>query len=269
MLLIRISLIIAIIAALAAVGVGVVKVRESIIKLKGDYAEMTRDRDGERSRANKAEKDRDAKASALKKETEDHAATKADLEKTSTDLKAEQNKAKELAAELDKEKGIRTKAQQDLAAWNATGLTPDKIKGLIADLKQSQEKNVAVEGENKLLQKRLDIAKRQLDELIGKADEGDKLVPLPPNLKGQVVATDPKWDFVVLNIGSDDSVLENGVMLVNRNGKLVGKIKIRRVQPGSCVANVLPGWKIADVMEGDQVLVPTSPPLLGTAALTR
>ena len=42
--------------------------------------------------------------------------------------------------------------------------------------------------------------------------------------------------------------------LVNRNGKLVAKVKVRSVQKDRCIANVLPGWQLGDVMEGDQVL---------------
>jgi hypothetical protein len=48
--------------------------------------------------------------------------------------------------------------------------------------------------------------------------------------------------------------LENGVMLVNRNGRLVAKVRIRSLQSDRCIANVLSNWKLGDVMEGDQVI---------------
>ena len=72
---------------------------------------------------------------------------------------------------------------------------------------------------------------------------------------GKVLAVDPKFEFVVLDIGEKEGALENGQMLVNRNGKLVAKIKITdSIQPNRCIANVMPGWKLGDIMEGDQVL---------------
>ena len=43
-------------------------------------------------------------------------------------------------------------------------------------------------------------------------------------------------------------------MLVNRNGKLVGKVVVRTVQKDRSIANVLPGWELGEVMEGDQVI---------------
>ena len=71
---------------------------------------------------------------------------------------------------------------------------------------------------------------------------------------GKVLVADPKWDFVVLNIGSKQGAVEDGVMLVNRNGRLVAKVKLSGVQPDRSIANVLPGWKLGDVMEGDEVI---------------
>ena len=40
-------------------------------------------------------------------------------------------------------------------------------------------------------------------------------------------------------------------MLVSRDGKLVAKVRIKQVEPDRCIANVIPGWKITDVVEGD------------------
>ena len=80
-------------------------------------------------------------------------------------------------------------------------------------------------------------------------------VPLPAGLRGKVLAVDPKYDFVVLDIGGNQGVLEHGTMLVNRNGKLVGTVRITRVEPNRSVANVIAELKQSDVMEGDQVIV--------------
>ena len=43
--------------------------------------------------------------------------------------------------------------------------------------------------------------------------------------------------------------------LVSRDGKLVAKVKVRAVERDRSIANVLPGWKLTDVYEGD-VAVP-------------
>jgi hypothetical protein len=72
------------------------------------------------------------------------------------------------------------------------------------------------------------------------------------------VVVDPKWDFVVLNIGSKQGALEDGEMLVSRDGKLVAKVVIRSVQPDRCIANIVSGWKLGEVIEGD-VVTPAHP----------
>jgi hypothetical protein len=41
---------------------------------------------------------------------------------------------------------------------------------------------------------------------------------------------------------------------VSRNNKLVAKVKIARVEPERSIANIA-GWKIDQVLEGDQVIV--------------
>ena len=73
-------------------------------------------------------------------------------------------------------------------------------------------------------------------------------------MKGQIIVSDPKWNFVVLDVGEDQGVLQDGELLVNRNGQLVAKVKVTSVQKDRCIANVLPGWKISEVLEGDQVI---------------
>ena len=69
-----------------------------------------------------------------------------------------------------------------------------------------------------------------------------------------VVAVDPKWNFVVLDIGQKQFMLEGGILMVHRNSQLVGKVRIREVLPDRCVATVMPGWKLGEIEEGDQVI---------------
>ena len=64
---------------------------------------------------------------------------------------------------------------------------------------------------------------------------------------------DPKFDFVVLDIGEDQGVIPDGEMLVSREGKLVAKVVVRSVEKNRCIANILPGWKLGEVIEGDEV----------------
>jgi hypothetical protein len=82
----------------------------------------------------------------------------------------------------------------------------------------------------------------------------DVPISLPPNLVGKVLQVDPKWEFVVINVGSDQGVLARAEMLVNRGGRLVTKVKIRRVEKDHCIGDIMPGWTLTEVNEGDQVI---------------
>ena len=119
--------------------------------------------------------------------------------------------------------------------------------------KQFKELEKALEGsqqENKVLGQKIVALKNQLAIYI----TPEYVVPLPSSLKGKVLVTDPKWNFVIINVGQDQGVLEQGELLVNRNGRLVAKVRVRSVQKDRSIANVMPGWQLSEVVEGDQVI---------------
>ena len=154
-----------------------------------------------------------------------------------------------IAKDLEKVRDEKSAAQQELARWDAIAIRPDQVKQLVADLKASQITIALLEEEKKFF-----LGKIFVCRLPGSVPPGEDDVPLPPGLKGMVKVVDPKWEFVVLDIGANHGVLQNGVMMVHRDSKLVGKVKIVNVMGDRCVANVMPGWKLREIQEGDQVL---------------
>jgi hypothetical protein len=249
-MLIRISLIIAIVAGLAAAGVGFVKVREKIITTMNE-------RDAEKKDKEIAQKDLASTRKTLKKTEEDLTVTKKSLATTKNELQNMTAKADdldrqktELTTQLADVKNARDAAEQKLVIWEAFKLTPDQMRETIAELKTTRQQKDAFLAENKILLRENTTLNNKIDDLIGP----DRPVVLPTGLKGNVVAVDPKYDFVVLNIGGNQGVLERGEMLVNRGGRLVAKVRIASVSPERSVANILPEWRQAEVMEGDQVI---------------
>ncbi len=251
-MLIRISLIIAIVAGLAAAGIGFVKVQEKL------QATMT-ERDAEKKDKEVAQKDLASTKKTLKSTADDLATTKTTLATTKTALQTATAKADDLekqktdlTGQLTSAKGERDSAQQKLVIWDALGLSPDQMRATVADLKTTRQQKDAFVAENKILLMDNKKLNAKIDDLIGT----DRPVPLPAGLKGNVVAVDPKYDFVVLDIGEKQGVLEKGEMLVNRRGVLVAKVRITSVAAERSVANILPDWKgkEVEVMEGDQVL---------------
>jgi hypothetical protein len=248
-MLLRISLIIAIIAGLGA-GVVSYLAKEQVALL-----------------SDQRNKEHDAKVSEIGA----HGKTKTELKKTTqelattvqelTDTKGERDKAvaraeaqskraDELSDKLAKAVEERDDAQNTLARYKATDLTPEQIITLNKTVKEANAQIMVINSEKGVLGRELAKALALIDKLTG---TGDPIVKLRSDLKGKIVVVDPKWDFVVLNIGDEQGAIQDGEMLVSRGGKLVAKVVIRSVQTDRCIANVIPGWKLGEMIEGDDV----------------
>lgn len=250
-MLIRFTLILAILGSIGAVVVNHVmvaeKVRTTVSQRDEWYRQLT-----ETNKVLKITlKDLKDTQVALTTTSNKLVTTEQNLRRETARANSQEQRANGLQENLTRTTQQRDEAQQELAAYTVLGVTPGQIKVLIAqnaDLKK--EKEVMTE-ENKTLLRELNFAKETIDRLIGKQDQVE---PPMPGVKGKIVAVDPKWDFVVLDIGADQGVRQYGRLLVSRNGKLLAKIKVTSVEKTRSVANVLPGWKLEDVMEGDVVL---------------
>ncbi len=249
-MLIRISLIVAIVAALAA---GVV----NFTVVKGKIQALTEDRDTQKSEKEQAQTEL-AKTKRTLKQTQDTLAqTQQQLtdaqnaeQKAENDLAKSQTQVQALTDQLAKTTAQLNDAQAGLAAYKATGLTAQQVAGLDKELKQTQDALDVADDEKAVLTRTVAKLNNQLNEILVPG----YVVMLPASLKGQVMAVDPKWQFVVLNVGENQGALKDGEMLVSRDGKLVAKVIISSVQRNRCIANMVPGWQLGDIYEGDQVI---------------
>ncbi len=164
----------------------------------------------------------------------------------------QQQRADRAMADLNTVTGERNTAQQELSQWRLFEMSPEKIRENLARLRQVERERDVFTTENKALSRKLANTERRLERYEGTEE---KVVELPPGTHAKVIAVDPKYDFVVLDAGGNQGILEGAKLLVNRDGQLVGKVKITAVEPNRSVANILPEWKQEgnEVMEGDQV----------------
>ena len=246
---IRISLIVAIAAALFVSGWNIVKVREKITTLISQRDDERGKKVEALSNLSKAKTDLTKSQDALKQATQEMAAAKSERAKAVATAAVEVKKADELSDKLTKTSQERDQAQTELAAYKATGITPDQVGKLSRALKESQEAVEIVNEEKLVLQRAL----TRVQARLAKYEGPDPTIRLRAALRGKILEVDPKWDFVVLNIGLDQGVLEDGELLVSREGKLVAKVVVRSVEKNRCIANVVPGWKLGEVIEGDEV----------------
>jgi len=197
--------------------------------------------------------------------------TKRELDDTQDDLAQTKQNLENTSAERDRLRGqndtlttqnntltqkLRTTTaelndtQAELAAWNALGITVDQVKQVIAAADEAQKALEVAKEEQKILARAI----AELENRLAHYEDPDRRVPLPVGLKGTVLVADPKWEFVVLDVGEADGVLERGELLVSRNGRLVGRVQIQSVQKDRSIANLMNGWRLSDVIEGDLVI---------------
>lgn len=76
----------------------------------------------------------------------------------------------------------------------------------------------------------------------------------PGGLRGRVVSVDANWHFVVINLGWDAVKIGDTVSIL-RNGQVLAKARIERVQEGVAAASLLPEWEDAPIQVNDLVRV--------------
>ncbi len=248
-MLIRISLIVAIVAALAAGALSFTQVRGKINTLMQQRDGYHGERDVARTELASTKKTLATTQDTLKQTQQDLDTAKADRDKAVATAAVQSKRADDLSDKLTKAAADRDEAQGKLAAYTDSGLTAKEVADLSRSLKNAQNAIEAMNEEKLLMSRTIDRLRNQIDEIMGT----NYVVTLPATLKGRILAVDPKWDFVVLNIGDGQGVKEDGELLVSRDGRLVAKVIVRSIQKDRCIANIVPGWKLGDVIEGDEV----------------
>jgi myosin heavy subunit len=246
----RIILGFAIVAALAAVVVNIVVVRPRIQQLQTD-------RDNQRNQKDEYHRQLVKTQNDLKTTTAELNTTKTELADSESQRDVLSHKVADLTtqvADLNTKNSKLTSqlndTQDQLAAYKATGLKPPEILALNKNLLDTQNALAVANDEKVVLTHTVAKLQNQIELLVGR----NYVVPLPANLKGTVMAVDPKWNFVVLNIGENQGVLAQGELLVSRDGRLVAKVVVSSVEKDRSIANLVPGWKLGDIIEGDEVI---------------
>jgi hypothetical protein len=252
-MLLKISLGLAILVGIATLYLTHFQIAPKLDELKGTLASTQTQLNDSREAESKAKKNATDLKASLDKLSKDYNESTNALLIAATTAEEQRKRADKNAADLEERTRERNEARDELSQWHTLGYTIDVLRQRIALVAGLEKENAVIKDENKLLDRNLKLTQAELDRWTGVIE---KPVPVPPGTRGKVVAVDPKYDFVVLNIGEKEGILPNAQLLVNRDGKLIGKVKVSTVQAGRSIANVMPEWKQGDIdiQEGDQVI---------------
>jgi chromosome segregation ATPase len=179
-MLLRISLIIAIIAALAVGILNFVMVKEKIETVERHRDEEQKAKASAQTELATTHKKLDETTADLKQTKETLVSTTEERDKAQAEVAALTKKAGDLTEKLAKSSQERDEARSELAAFKATGQTPEQILNFANKLKQLQDTLDGATGENKLLAKELEKTQAKLAKY-----EGNWHPPvLPVGLKG-------------------------------------------------------------------------------------
>ena len=77
---------------------------------------------------------------------------------------------------------------------------------------------------------------------------------LPVGTTANIIYANVEWNFVVIDIGSNEGAVAGAEMIIHRGDTMIGKIRISMVRDNVSIAEVLPEFQKDTVKEGDNVL---------------
>lgn len=250
MIIVRISLILAMICGGVSIYIGHTKVQERIDtttenlnRETANLATETRNREDEESRLQAAISQLDA--------------TYADYENTEKQVNDRQMEIDNLKTQIAGHNDERRKAEQDRAEIIRNNQEWFDLNTTVSKVKQIQQELPVVEDKLATTHQELDVVTRdnmRLRNMILRINPPNNPPALPEGLQGKITVYDPKYEYVVMNVGGNQGVLANGIISVQREGELLGKIRIMRVEDTYSVGNFLIEHKQGEIAEGDTVI---------------
>lgn len=237
----RILLIVAIVLSLAAAALGYLN-RNKLVTAQTSIASIQAERDA-------AKKAASASATELKALKEKAALAASDTEKNAAevaDLRAQVAKATSGVADIQKQVADKdaTIAQQktDMAAKDARiSELESKATSAVQAPKASEDLKKQLE-EKEILAASLETKLKDQDAQLASLKEREakrRNKSMRNGLEGRILAVNPSWNFVVLNLGDRNGVVNNAEMLIKRGSQLIGKVRITSVEPSTSVADIV------------------------------
>jgi len=181
----------------------------------------------------------------------------------------EKSKGTELANTLDSVSGDLEVAAAEKKKIDASmealrgkfpGIELEEVPRVVKDMEANQKRLVGEEEDASLVKKRLeeDIAKNlaESSRIVEKINQSIKRVE-GNTFQATIVAVDNDWNFVVIGAGEKSGLTGDSKLLIQRDGRLLGRLLISKLEPNTAVADVEPGSLRNGValQAGDQVIL--------------
>lgn len=186
--------------------------------------------------------------------------TEADLDKTEKTLVKTEGELKDTKEELNDTRAEVDRLEEDVAQKtreiDEAGRRIDTLEQDKASMQvQMDELNATIVQAQETIQEKQDEID-MLEETLARTapDEGTVIEGPPEGLTGHVLVVNPYWNFVVLDIGREAGLQATHEMIVHRDDRLVGRVRVSSVEDNMAVAEILNDWEQVPIREGDYVL---------------
>lgn len=232
-------------------------------KLDAKASEIATASDQAKAAQAKAEESKKAQeqiAAELAVEQEKTKAAEEQLKLANSRVAEIESKLTTLQSQIDEKTAKIAELQQ--ATQNAPSSSepaPDagKLADLEAQVGELKTQLAAAEEEKKILIAKLET-EQAVAENLRQSERNRQNRLMAKSLEGTVLAYNPAWNFVVLNIGDRNGVVSNAEFLVTRGTQMVGRVKVSSVEPSTSIADVVPSSLVAgtQIQPGDRIIVP-------------
>lgn len=203
----------------------------------------------------------------LKERTEELTTANKTIEEQKTSITEANNKVTQATQQVNEIQAKLAQNETDLATTKAE---LDKIRGTMPEVNPEEiaQKMKSMEEERNSLMTQLQEAKAVQETLNQKLTTAqESLATATSEVKryqdgverqgvtGRVVAVNPGWNFVVLDIGDRQGSAANAPIIISRNGQTIARGRVTSVEPSTSIADLIPG-SIArgeSVQPGDSV----------------
>ncbi len=241
-------------------------------RLEGTAMKIAKNLNYSKLTANQLKANNKAELAALDKPLSDLAVQAeivySDLQTNKQELAETKSVLAKTREELNTAKAELVTAQNKIAELNETVTKKDaEITEKAAKIAQLETDKTGLQGQVDSLTKKitkLEASLTEANQVINERDKENKYLraqlgekfPIPKGLKGNILAVNPTWNFVVLDIGLDNGLLPSVEMMVHRDNELIGKVRIGMVLRHVAIADIVTADLKPNIVlqEGDHVL---------------
>ena len=150
-----------------------------------------------------------------------------------------------LKEELDTVTLKKTELEEKIESLSVKEKDVVDLEKIVVVPTESTETEAELQGEIIESEKSPEIVSRRVYEQdFEEAEEG-------PPLSGAVLLINKEYNFLVIDVGEIDGVVQGEVFELSREDTPLGQVRIEKVHPNMSAANFLPGLIVSQIREGD------------------